>query len=112
MRFRCLIIGARHLPRGNRSPAKDAECAKSLAFLPEVAWPDFRFSWSLLRKVQYGYCLLPHEARQEVVAEIPPSTLPGLTPRNKSSRSLLATCPAYRAIFPACAQAFNLEMIL
>lgn len=66
--------------------------------MPEIAWPDFRFL-GLARKVQYGYCLLPHEARQEsCCGGSHPSTLPGLNSANSSSVAFDVFCPAYRAI--------------
>lgn len=78
--------------------------------MPEIAWPDFRFL-GLARKVQYGYCLLPHEARQEsCCGDSHPATLPDLTSGNCSS---IAFDVSVRPIvpFPSLHSGFNLEMI-
>ena len=62
----------------------------------------------LLRKVQYGYCLLPHEARvRKFVAEMPPSTLLGLNSGNKIPP--FGNPSGVSRNFLACAQASNLE---
>jgi hypothetical protein len=82
MRLRYLIIGAR------RSLGK-MPGVPSLLAMPEVVWLRFPGSLVSLRKVQYGYRLLPpRDPGKKFVAEIPPSTLLSLTPGIKFLRSL------------------------